>query len=183
MKLLLTDKDGTLIAPASGAKFVNQPWDQAPLPGASEAIAKYAADGWTIAIISNQGGVAGGHKSLESAILEMQFCLKLFPQIQEAYFCPDFDGLDCWRVWGDCSPSQQICYGEKSFQSWELALKGTFRKPNAGMLRLAMAIHSPDQVLYTGDMLIANSPKGEDENAALSAGIPFIAAPEFLKIA
>ena len=27
MKLLLLDKDGTLISPNSGAKFVEEPWD------------------------------------------------------------------------------------------------------------------------------------------------------------
>lgn len=111
LKLLPIDKDGTLVETISGETFINKPWDQRPISGVREALAKYAVDGWTIVIISNQAGVAAGHKSLESMIAEMQFCLELFPGIKEAYFCPDFEERDCWRVWGDCSEQYRILYG------------------------------------------------------------------------
>lgn len=56
MKLCVLDKDGTLIRPASGAKFPQTPTDQELLPGVKEAIDRMRADGWTFAIASNQGG-------------------------------------------------------------------------------------------------------------------------------
>lgn len=55
-KLLILDKDGTLVKPKSGKTFVQHPEDQELLHGVKEAIARYAADGWTMAIASNQGG-------------------------------------------------------------------------------------------------------------------------------
>jgi len=108
MKILLLDKDGTLVVPASGAKFTNEPLDQAALPGVHEAIARFVADGYKPVIVSNQGGVEKGHKSLESAILEMQFALELFPAVTEAYFCPNFAGDVCWRVWGNRNEAHRI---------------------------------------------------------------------------
>ena len=77
MKLAIFDKDGTLIAPKIGAKFVDHPEDQILLPGVADGIQSLAADGWAIAIASNQGGVAAGHKSLGCAIDEMFFAMRL----------------------------------------------------------------------------------------------------------
>lgn len=174
MKLLLIDKDGTLIETVSGEKFVNQPWDQKALPGVVAALDRYRTEGWEIVIISNQGGIAAGHKSLESAIAEMQFCLELFPQIKEAYFCPDFQGDECWRVWGDCSEEHRICYTSESFEVFALGISGEFRKPNAGMLQLAIDHHlsDDDEVLYVGD-------RAEDEQAATATSVRFAWAKDF----
>ena len=55
-KLLVLDKDGTLTRPKSGNTFVQNPEDQELIEGVAEAIARYVADGWTLAIASNQGG-------------------------------------------------------------------------------------------------------------------------------
>lgn len=55
-KLLVLDKDGTIVRPKSGNTFVQHPEDQELIEGVAEAIARYIADGWTIAIASNQGG-------------------------------------------------------------------------------------------------------------------------------
>jgi D-glycero-D-manno-heptose 1,7-bisphosphate phosphatase len=96
-KLLLVDKDGTLVRPKSGKEFVQNHKDQELLPKVAETIAHYRAEGWWINIISNQGGVALGYKSLEDTIQEMQFCLELLPDIDSAYFCPD-DGETCFSV-------------------------------------------------------------------------------------
>lgn len=57
-KLLILDKDGTLVRPKSGGEFVQHPEDQELLPGVADAIGRYAAEGWTMAIASNQGGCA-----------------------------------------------------------------------------------------------------------------------------
>ncbi|MCC3508304.1 MAG: polynucleotide kinase [Microcoleus sp. PH2017_40_RAT_O_B] len=172
MKLLLLDKDGTLVSPRSGAKFVNDPWDQQPLANTGDRLIKYAAAEWKMAIISNQGGVAAGHKSLQNCILEMKFCLQLFPQVEEAYFCPNFDGgSECWRLWGQCA-EERILYNQNSCETLELEIKDQFRKPNPGMLKLAASFYGFDEILYVGD-------RPEDEGAASAANIPFQWAVDF----
>ncbi len=56
MKLAVLDKDGTLTQPISGARFPKNPQDQGLMPGVREAIDRLRADGWSLAIASNQGG-------------------------------------------------------------------------------------------------------------------------------
>jgi hypothetical protein len=58
MKLLVLDKDGTLTRPKSGGVFPRYPEDQELIDGVTDGIQRYVADGWTIAIASNQGGCA-----------------------------------------------------------------------------------------------------------------------------
>lgn len=174
MKLLLLDKDGTLVIPRSGQQFVQAPWDQEPLPGVMEAIAHYAINGWTPVIVSNQAGIAAGHKTLEETFQEMRFCLELFPRIKESYFCPDFEGSECWRCWGSCSEQHRIWRGRRSYETQELELQGLYRKPSPGMLRLAIATHVPEEILMVGD-------RPEDEAAAQAAGVPFQWAAEWVK--
>lgn len=178
-KLLLLDKDGTLITPASGEKFVQTPWDQKPLEGVTGGIAAARAAGWGIAICSNQGGISAGYKSLENTFLEMRFCLELFPNISEAYFCPanygDI-GRECWRCWGNCQEDERIKYNQFASElSWSQYGKADYRKPGPGMLLLAQSIQNADMVLYVGD-------RPEDENAAKNASIPFLSAEEWRSI-
>lgn len=172
MKLLLLDKDGTLILPASGERFVQSPWDQKDIDGVKETIARYASDGWNPVIISNQGGIAAGHKTLEETISEMRFCLELFPQIEEAYFCPDFEGKECWKVWANCDEQHRICYNPESWDVADLGIAYQFRKPMPGMLKLAMRLHGADEVLFVGD-------RPEDEEAAEAAGVSFVWAEDW----
>lgn len=167
MKLLLLDKDGTLVNSASGSQFVTKPWDQAPIAKAAEALQSYVDRGWQPVIISNQGGVIAGHKSLESTIAEMRFALRLFPSITEAYFCPD-QGDTCWRI----SEQRAIEYSSQSVYVQNLRLAGRFRKPAPGMLLLAAHIKASDEMLYVGDLDI-------DRQAAEAVGIPYLDAQEW----
>jgi D-glycero-D-manno-heptose 1,7-bisphosphate phosphatase len=185
-RLLLLALDGTIREPKSGAKFINNPEDQRLITGASEAIARYARQGWEIAGITNQGGVAAGYKTLQDAILEQRITQGLLPKIepgsfmnpecplQEIYFCPD-EGLTCW-----CVP-----YGRKAVpmhdREWRATewmpeppsqLIGHFRKPGAGMLKLRIQRLAYGEILYVGD-------REEDEQAAQAAGIPFQWAREW----
>jgi len=170
MKLLLLDKDGTLTKPTTG-EFVDAPWhQQTACLNVLPTLYRYRTEGWQMAICSNQGGVEAGHKSLEQTFLEFRYCLELFPMIKEAFFCPDFEGRDCWQVWDDCKPENRILYGN-GWTSRGIKL-ASFRKPDPGMLQLACDIHVPDEVLYVGD-------RPEDEQAALAAGIPFMDAEEW----
>ncbi|ACC81182.1 HAD hydrolase-like protein [Nostoc punctiforme] len=134
MNILFVDIDGTLTETISGHTFKQSPTDVKIIDGADKAIAHFAALGWLIVGISNQGGCAAinpetgkPRKTIEGTIAEMQFTLELLPQLTAIYFCPDFEGNDCWKV------SQFDAY-ETSDR--EMQLIGEFRKPNAGMLKL-----------------------------------------------
>lgn len=177
MKILLLDKDGTIARTKSGRPFVNKPWDQEFIEGAKEAIERYQSKGWKIAIISNQGGVIAGYKSLESTFMEMQFILELFDSRGvDAYFCPD-NGETCWRVWGDCSEDHRILYDDSHSLVQELGISGQLRKPGVGMLKLAIDVANVDNyfdVLYVGD-------RPEDSQAAFNAKVKFMDAATWRK--
>lgn len=162
MKLLLLDLDGTVRESKSGATFINKPDDQKLIQGVEDAIAHYKD--WTVVGITNQGGVAAGHKSLEDAIAEQQYTLNLLPQIQKIYFCSDFEGNEGYLV----KPTGKVTKVENP------KYLGSFRKPNPGMLLLAQdsCLDSIEEVLYVGD-------RAEDEAAALAAGIPFMWADQW----
>ena len=170
-KLLILDKDGTLVRPVSGAKFVQSPEDQGLLPGVAEALARYRADGWVMAIASNQGGVAAGYKTLDSAIAEMRYCLRLLPQIYNAYFCPDLEGQKCWHVEKGFAQSLDHKYRNGLGEPY----KGLYRKPNHGMISHIQMIETfpnPKETLFVGD-------RPEDECAAEAAGVRFMWADDW----
>ena len=91
------------------------------LPGIKEAITRYKD--WTVAITSNQTDLVEG-------LAEMQFVLKSIPQIKFALFCPDSMGNECYKV----SQNQDK---PVPFHLFMEDLKGIFRKPNDGMIRIA----------------------------------------------
>jgi D-glycero-D-manno-heptose 1,7-bisphosphate phosphatase len=153
--LLIVDLDGTVREPLSGNKFIQRPRDQRIINGAEGAIAYFAATGWKIVGVTNQAGVASGKKSLQSCIKEQQYTIELLPQIDEIYFCPDFEGKKCFCV--TRSEADNYSKHPKS---------GKFRKPNPGMLLLAIERYSPNKVLMIGD-------RPEDKEASQAAGIKF----------
>jgi len=156
MSLLLIDMDDTLREPLSGQQYFQNPKDQRIIEDAQIGIRAYKDD-WVIVAITNQGGVAAGHKSMQECIQEQQYTLELFPELKEIYFCPDFEGKKCFRV------TSHNVYNH-SQTKWS----GQYRKPRSGMLQLAMVRHkhTPQNSLYMGD-------HSEDEQAAQRAGAPF----------
>lgn len=171
-RLLLIDKDQTLIrSRLGGENYVQKPWDQVPIPGIAEKLTEYSELDYKIVVISNQGGIEKGFKSLESTMLEMEYCLELFPQIHECFFCPDFKGYECYRVWRE----DFINYDSSNYDVQMLDLDMLFRKPKPGMLKLAMHIHISDEYLFVGD-------RDCDFGAAQAANIPFMWRDEFLGI-
>ncbi|MHC5719528.1 MAG: HAD hydrolase-like protein, partial [Nostoc sp.] len=152
--------------------FKQSPTDVKIIEGADRAIAHFADLGWLIVGVSNQGGCAAinpqtgkPRKTIEDTIAEMQFTIELLPQISAIYFCPDFEGNNCWRV------SSLDAY---EISDRETQLIGEFRKPNAGMLKLAKLFvedggEDVEQMIMVGD-------RPEDEQAAINAGINFCPA-------
>ena len=166
MKILFLDLDGTVRKTKSGATFINDPYDQELIPGVQDAIARH--HNWLIIGITNQGGVGAGYKSLESCILEQQQTLKLISAMSCIYFCPD-DGQKCFLV---CDNNSPISYLEIARPD----LKGSFRKPNPGMIKLALERQKSDksiiQYMMVGD-------RTEDQECAANANIPFLWAKDW----
>lgn len=156
-KFLLLDLDGTIREPISNAKFINEPYDQRPIEGADRAIAHYYAHDWIVIGITNQGGVAAGHKTLEDCFVEQAYTLELFPQMLKIYFCPDFEGKQLGCVYR----SLHNLFTPEGYSS--------FRKPAPGMLEYVLATHDVGECWYVGD-------RPEDVQAAEAAGINYIDA-------
>lgn len=174
-KILLLDLDGTIRETISGKTFINDPLDQKPINGATFAIDYYHRSGWKIIGITNQAGVAAGHKSLENAINEQSHTLNMFPHLDSIYLCPDFKGEECYRVSRSKDWPEQV-HSIRSIDDEHPELIGTFRKPNPGMIRAALldlnGLNTDDDCLLVGDRI-------EDEEAASNAGIRFLGADKW----
>jgi D-glycero-D-manno-heptose 1,7-bisphosphate phosphatase len=164
--LVILDKDGTLVEPISGNTFVQSSTDQKLLPTVAERIAELKTGGARLVIVSNQGGVASGHKTLQQAEEEMKFCLTLLPEIDSAFFCPDFEGHLCYSV--QKNRKRHTLYNDLAYFS---TLRGTYRKPKPGMLHLVIHCfgESEKDAVMVGD-------RPEDAQAAVSAGVTFLDA-------
>ena len=174
MKLLLLDLDGTVRKPMSNGKFITSPLDQQLISGVKEKINEASADGWTIVGITNQGGVAAGHKSLSDAIEEQKFTLSMAPQIQSILFCPEA-GETCWEV-------DRVYSVEVSDAAAFKHLRGTYRKPESGMLKLAIQqlggmVDLADPESSYSFLMIGDRP--EDQDAAIAAGVEFMWAEDW----
>ncbi|MDF0556372.1 HAD hydrolase-like protein [Kamptonema sp. UHCC 0994] len=165
-KFFFFDLDGTLRQPKSGAKFINKPDDQEPISGAQEAVKYYSDRGFICIGITNQGGVAAGHKSLESAIEEQRITLQLFPELSEIFFCPNYEGDICWQLSHDNVPLEfsNPVSGDGSTISC--------RKPGHGMIAIASSNFCSPEELQRDCWMVGDRP--EDQQCATSAGINFI---------
>lgn len=160
MKIAFLDKDGTLVKPKSGNTFVQHPEDQVLIEGVSERIQELVEAGYTLVVVSNQAGVEHGFKSLQDAFDEMRYLMRLLPQIEVCYFCPDMEGVNCWKVTKDNS-------------SVNREYKFYYRKPYDGMLRQSskdfddFLAYTPENRLLIGDM-------ESDKQCAEKAGIRYL---------
>lgn len=162
-KFFFFDLDGTLRQPKSGAKFINKPEDQEPIPSSQEAVKYYADKGFVCIGITNQGGVAAGHKTLDDAIKEQQITLELFPELSEIFFCPNYGGESCWQVSRDNSPLEFKAPQPEGY------IDVSCRKPGHGMILIAAKGLSDDlsDCWMVGD-------RNEDQECAAAAGVNFV---------
>lgn len=179
MKLAVLDKDGTLVRPKSGNTFVQSPTDQILIEGVVEACRRWIDSGYTLAIASNQGGVEAGHKSIEGAVAEMQYCMELLMdygiKISDAMFCPDFRGQKCMVVGWDTSFE---LVSESVGGSNCIDLVGKFRKPCGGMLE-SFKRSGYENKEYESCWMIGD--REEDMLAAEAAGFKFLDADTWRK--
>lgn len=166
MKILFLDLDGTIRCPKSQSKFINSPQDQEPIPGAKEAIANYASQGYLIIGITNQGGVAANHKSMDNCIQEQQYTLKLFPRLSKIFFAPDYSGDAIGIV--NCD-GYSLIDAARVYRAYSLKFIPNFRKPGTGMIDYGLASNNSiaSDCLMVGD-------RSEDEGCAKAAGLRFM---------
>lgn len=138
------------------------------LPGVLAGMEFHHRQGYIMVGASNQGGCSainpetGEHyKSIEDAIAEMQFTLSLLPHLQSIYFCPDFQGAECYKVTRD----KGIKISPTGMHTQLLS----FRKPGAGMLTQAAIDYGFD---LSQSWMIGS--KAEDMESADGANCEFM---------
>ena len=99
MKLIILDRDGVINEDSDA--FVKSVDEWIPLPGSIDAIARLSQAGWTVAIATNQSGLARGHFSEKTLQAMHQRLHDLVTeqggQIDLIQYCPHGpdDGCDC----------------------------------------------------------------------------------------
>ena len=99
MKLIILDRDGVINEDSDD--YIKSPDEWMPIPGSLDAIARLNHAGYSVAIASNQSGIARGYFSLETLVamsVKMNDMLALLGgRIDAMFFCPHGpkDGCDC----------------------------------------------------------------------------------------
>lgn len=165
-KLAIFDIDGTItqIKAEVLEKYPkrvtpNYPNEQEPIPGVPEKLAALQAEGITIALATNRGGVAWGYTPIKLA-------WKLAREAGELCGIPDAAVYLC--------PYHAKARGKRAVA--EYAIEHECRKPNPGMLLEAMkdAGISASDTIFVGD-------RDSDKEAAQNAGVEFYWAEDFFK--
>lgn len=149
--LIIFDKDDTLVQNPEPGRPANTPDEQVLFPDVIERCGQLRAEGHTLAVASNQGGVAFGHFDHRAAVL-------LVKSVADAI------GADLYAV----------CVTHPRGTVKRAKRDSRFRKPNPGMLQYLMDAlgFAPDDTLYVGDM-------ESDRQAAAAAGVRFAWAWDF----
>lgn len=152
-RLIGFDVDGTLVETKSGAAFRKSADDWQWLPGRLEKLQALQEQDISIAIATNQGGVAFGSFSFADIQAELLRMLQDVPLEYESLFM--------------C-----VLHPKASLPAYRQ--ESNRRKPGPGMLIEAMETFNelPGDTLYVGD-------RPEDEQAAQNAGIAFMYAHLF----
>ncbi len=149
--LIIFDKDDTLVQNPAAGRPANTLDEQVLFPDVLDKCRQLRAEGHTLAIASNQGGVAFGHFDHRAAVL-------LVKSVAEAI------EADLYAV----------CVTHPRGTVKRAKRDSRFRKPNPGMLHYLMDAlgFAPDETVYVGDM-------ESDRQAAEAAGVRFAWAWEF----
>jgi D-glycero-D-manno-heptose 1,7-bisphosphate phosphatase len=151
-RLLFLDRDGTLNR-SLGHRPPDVPEEVELLPNVASTLARHAADGWKLVVITNQGGVSQGYLSEAQARAVLQHVVDLLSvPIAATYLCPHMPGAPVAEYDLDC-PN---------------------RKPRPGFILNALERFGaqPADCLLVGDAVT-------DRQAAQAAGVPFCWADRF----
>jgi D-glycero-D-manno-heptose 1,7-bisphosphate phosphatase len=153
-RLLLLDRDGTLNQ-SPGNRPPNRPDEVKLLPGVAARLHHYAAMGWRLVIVTNQGGIAFGYQTERQAWAVHRAVLTALPvQVDATYLCPHHPEGTIPRYASHC-PN---------------------RKPASGAIIDALTRFEakPEDCLFVGD-------RESDRQAAEEAGVGFEWAHEFFR--
>ena len=164
MRILFLDLDGTMRYSSDPSGFINKPSDVVVYPEAAEQMKRFLEDGWAIAYISNQGGIAAGFTTAQDfskgviqtdaqlKSLGVDFSSHLFKErIPILAYCPHAVDAGC------------IC-----------------RKPLPGMpvsVISSLSISEEATVDVRECLFVGDRP--EDEGCAKACGIPFMWAEDW----
>lgn len=151
--LIIFDKDNTLIASYDG-RPANTVAEQRLLPGVEKKCAELRKQGHTLAIASNQGGVAFGYMTQLQAQVLVRHAARLIGAANWE-LCPH-------HPQGTITPYNVAC---------------RCRKPAPGMIHKLMRrcrYYNPSAVLFVGD-------QETDRQAAEAAGVRFEWAHKFFR--
>lgn len=154
--VLYLDLDGTVRHGKDQlGRFVNGPDDVKLFDGVPELLDQYAKLGWRIVGISNQGGIALGHMSMQECVAAMRETQRQSGQA--------FDKI----VW--CSHHPQANNPEMAV-CW-------CRKPRIGLIvEAALSLAEEHQEIYPPHMAVFVGDMDSDRETAENAGIDFIEA-------
>jgi D-glycero-D-manno-heptose 1,7-bisphosphate phosphatase len=99
MRLIILDRDGVINEDSD--EYIKSPDEWIPVPGSIDAIARLNHAGYSVAIASNQSGIARGYFTLETlAAMNVKMCNLLSQhggRIDAMIICPHGpkDGCDC----------------------------------------------------------------------------------------
>jgi D-glycero-D-manno-heptose 1,7-bisphosphate phosphatase len=97
MRLVILDRDGVINFDSDD--YIKSPEEYIPIPGSLEAIARLNRAGYTVAVASNQSGIARGYFSLDTlnAMHDKLHALlsKKGGKIDGIFFCPHLPSDDC----------------------------------------------------------------------------------------
>jgi len=155
---LCLDFDGTIRYSKHG-QFINQLEDIALFPDVEAVLWDYRARGYLVVGITNQGGVAYGHKSVERVRDEIDLTMLLFKR--NPFHCVKYSVL---------SPHGS----QEPFNRQTL-----LRKPSFGMLAACEAEMFEKGIIIDWQESIFVGDRPEDEECARNAGIQFAWADDF----
>lgn len=153
-RLLVLDRDGTLNR-SLGNRPPSHPTEIELRPGVAAKLHRYAAMGWRLVIITNQGGVAFGYQTEAQARATHEALLKALPvEVDASYLCPHHPRGTIPRY----------------------AIPCPNRKPAPGAVLDALTRFdaSAKDCLFVGD-------RDADQQAARAAGVPFAWASDFFE--
>jgi len=147
VKLIVLDRDGVINEDSD--EYVKSVEEWIPIPGSLEAIARLCKAGWTVAVATNQSGVARGMFSEETMQAFNRLLVERLAEsggrIDAVYACPFHSKAADERYRHPDHPD---------------------RKPNPGMLLRAAADHDLD---LSRSLMIGDQPS--DMEAARRAGV------------
>lgn len=157
---LVLDLDGTVRFSKSG-EFISGPKDLALYSDVEAKLWKFRTDGFLIVGVSNQGGVAFGHKTPETVMAEVDATL-------DAFESNPFHIIKCCLHHPDGSV---FPYNHRSL----------LRKPDTGMLALVEVECFDEGYVIDWDKSLFVGDREEDRECASLARIPFSWAWEFFE--